>query len=232
MNATTISKAAQAAGVGIETIRFYERKGLIEQPPKPRDGGYRIYPEDTVRRVRFIRRAQELGFSLREVADLLSLRLDERADAGDVQRRAMAKLQDVDAKIAQLQRIRRGLAELLERCPGKGELQCCSILGALEQVDIPLRRDPPRKPMGDPLLPDDVQEGTMQTVKLRIDGMHCDGCAEIVRHILERQSGVLGCSVSHEDGEARIAIDTARVSVEQLTKAIIEAGYRAHVKET
>ncbi|GGX86512.1 MerR family transcriptional regulator [Litchfieldella qijiaojingensis] len=132
MNATTISKAAKAAGVGVETIRFYERKGLIAQPPKPRDGGYRVYPDDTVRRVRFIRRAQELGFSLREVADLLSLRLASHADAGDVRRRAMAKLQDVDEKIERLQHIRQELTELLAHCPGEGALQCCSILGALE----------------------------------------------------------------------------------------------------
>lgn len=232
MCTTTISKAAQAAGVGVETIRFYERKGLIEQPPKPRDGGYRVYPDDTVRRVCFIRRAQELGFSLREVADLLSLRLDSRADASDVQHRAMVKLQDVDEKIARLQRIRCGLADLLARCPGEGELQCCSILGALEQEDISLHRDSPREPMDDPSLPDDRKENTMQTIKLHIDGMHCDGCAEIVRHVLERQSGVLGCSVSHADNEARVAIDTTRISVERLTEVIVEAGYRARIKET
>ncbi|MFC3284930.1 MerR family transcriptional regulator [Litchfieldella rifensis] len=229
MSATTISKAAQAAGVGVETIRFYERKGLIEQPPKPRDGGYRVYPDDTVRRVRFIRRAQQLGFSLREVADLLSLRLASHADASDVQRRAMAKLQDVDEKIARLQRIRRGLAELLARCPGEGALQCCSILGALEQEDISIPHASPHEATGNPSLRHDTRENAMQTVKLRIDGMHCDGCVEIVRHVLERQSGVLGCSVSHENSEARVAVDTTQVSSEQLAKAIEEAGYRARV---
>ncbi len=76
MTELTISKAAKNAGVGVETIRFYERKGLIEQPPKPLDNGFRVYPEETVQRVRFIRQAQEIGFSLREIEELLSLRAD------------------------------------------------------------------------------------------------------------------------------------------------------------
>lgn len=231
MSATTISKAAQAAGVGVETIRFYERKGLIEQPPKPRDGGYRVYPDDTVRRVRFIRRAQELGFSLREVADLLSLRMASQADAGDIQRRAMAKLQDVDEKIERLQHIRQELTELLARCPGEGALQCCSILGALEQNGIATERMPLHETTGDLPFRGKRRENTMQTVKLRIEGMHCNGCAEIVRHVLERQSGVQGCSVSHEHGEARVAIDASRITAERLAEAVGEAGYSARVVE-
>lgn len=132
MAGLTIGKAAQAAGVNVETIRFYERRRLIEQPPKPVQGGYRAYPERTIRRVRFIRRAQNLGFSLREIADLLSLQATPGADAAEVRRRTLEKIRDVDRKIDRLQRIRKGLAELLESCPGKGPLQCCSILEALE----------------------------------------------------------------------------------------------------
>ena len=84
MKAVTISKAAKNAGVGVETIRFYERKGLIEQPPKPFGPGFREYPEEVVRRIRFIRQAQDIGFSLREIAELLSLRADPSADCSDV----------------------------------------------------------------------------------------------------------------------------------------------------
>ncbi len=76
MNRMTIGEAARRAGVGVETIRFYERRKLISQPPKPSGGGYRSYPEETVDRIRFVRQAQELGFSLREIVDLLSLRAD------------------------------------------------------------------------------------------------------------------------------------------------------------
>lgn len=79
MTEMTIGKAAQAAGVGVKTIRFYERRGLIEQPPRPVSGGFRTYSRETVRRIRFICQAQGLGFSLREACDLLILRADGSA---------------------------------------------------------------------------------------------------------------------------------------------------------
>lgn len=131
----TIGRAAQAAGVNVETIRFYERRRLIEQPQKPAYGGYRAYPEATVRRVRFIRRAQDLGFSLNDIAELLSLQASADADAADVRDRAMDKLREVDAKIERLRRIRSSLTELLADCPGKGALSCCSIYEALKRDD-------------------------------------------------------------------------------------------------
>lgn len=131
MTGLTISKAATNAGVGVETIRFYERKGLIEQPPKPLDGGFRIYPEETVQRVRFIRQAQEIGFSLREIEELLSLRADPSADCSEVRQRAAAKLEEVDRKLEQLGRIRSALDELIAACPGRGALRACSIMESL-----------------------------------------------------------------------------------------------------
>jgi len=136
MTDMTIGRAAQAAGVNVETIRFYERRRLIEQPPKPAYGGYRIYPESIVRRVRFIRRAQDLGFSLREISELLSLQTTASADAADVRERTMDKLRDVDEKIERLQRIRKSLTDLLASCPGEGALSCCSIYEALERDDV------------------------------------------------------------------------------------------------
>lgn len=135
MQTLTISKAARKAGVGVETIRFYERKGLIEQPPKPATTGFRSYPEETVERIRFIRQAQELGFSLCEVCELLDLRADPQADAADVRARATAKLADVEDKMRQLQRIRHALETLIAACPGRGTLGCCSIMGAIEGHD-------------------------------------------------------------------------------------------------
>ena len=74
MRPMTIGRLADAAGVGVETVRFYERRGLIQQPPKPNGTGFRVYPEETEHRIRFIRQGQELGFSLREIQELLSLR--------------------------------------------------------------------------------------------------------------------------------------------------------------
>ena len=132
MHDLTISKAARKAGVGVETIRFYERKGLIEQPPKPQGTGFRVYPGETVQRLRFIRQAQELGFSLREIKDLLSLRADPKTDSGDVRERAETKLTEVKRKIMELEQIRTALETLISACPGGGALRACSIMDALE----------------------------------------------------------------------------------------------------
>lgn len=127
----TIGTAAQVAGVNVETIRFYERRGLIAQPLKPNEG-YREYSPETVSRIRFIRRAQEIGFSLREIEELISLRADPHADCGDVREKARAKLDIVDQKIAELKRVRAALNEVISACPGRGALRACSILEALE----------------------------------------------------------------------------------------------------
>lgn len=134
MRDMTISKAAKQAGVGVETVRFYERKGLIEQPPKP-ESGFRTYPPEIVDRVRFIRQAQEIGFSLREIDELLSLRADPGTDCGDIRERALAKRVEVERKIGQLARIRSALNELIAACPGRGALRSCSILSALNDTD-------------------------------------------------------------------------------------------------
>jgi MerR family mercuric resistance operon transcriptional regulator len=138
----TIGKAARKAGVGVETIRFYERRGLIEQPARPMGSGFRSYPEDIVERIRFIRQAQELGFSLREVCELLDLRAEPRADAADVRARATAKLANVNDKLQQLQRIKDALETLIAACPGHGALDCCSIMEALEGHDMADARNP------------------------------------------------------------------------------------------
>lgn len=137
MNAMTIGGVAAQAGVGVETIRFYQRRGLIEQPPRPGfSGGFRVYPEETVRRIRFIRQAQELGFSLREIDELLSLRADPTKDCGDVRERAQAKLAEVNDKMARLESIGAALQELIAICPGRGALRACSILETFERRKV------------------------------------------------------------------------------------------------
>ena len=135
MEATTISKAASKAGVGIETIRFYERKGLIEQPRRPKDTGFRTYPEETVRRIVFIRRAQTIGFSLREIEELLELRSEPNTGASDVREQAIAKRDEVKRKIADLRSILTALDNLISACPGQGAIRNCSIIEALELND-------------------------------------------------------------------------------------------------
>ena len=122
---------ANRAGVGVETIRFYEREGLIEEPAR-RDSGYRIYPADTVDRLRFIKRAKELGFSLKEIKELMGLRLAPGATCGQVKRRAEAKIGDIEDKIRSLQRMKQALQKLTAACGGKGSTSECPILDALE----------------------------------------------------------------------------------------------------
>lgn len=134
MEALTIGKAAEKAGVGVETIRFYERRGLIEQPHRPNRTGFRVYSADTIRRIRFIRQAQQIGFSLREIQELLSLRADPSADCSDVRDRAAAKVEEVNGKINELMEIRAALEHMIAACPGRGGLEACTILEALHLV--------------------------------------------------------------------------------------------------
>lgn len=132
MTDMTIGRAAKKAGVGVETIRFYERRGLIEQPKKPDGTGFRSYTDEAVAQVRFIRRAQQIGFSLSEIGELLSLKADPLGDCRDIRARATAKLDEVDDKIASLKRMRKALNEMIAACPASGALRACSILDALE----------------------------------------------------------------------------------------------------
>ena len=133
MDGRTIGGIARAAGVGVETIRFYERRGLIEQPPKPFLGGFRRYPENAARIIRFIKQAQNTGFSLREIALLLKLHTDPASDCTDVRAQAIAKREEVNRKIARLETIRGALEQLISACPGSGPARACSILEALSQ---------------------------------------------------------------------------------------------------
>lgn len=131
MKTMTIGHAARRAEVSVETIRCYEQKGLIDQPLKPLHAGFRIYPDETVRRIQFIRQAQEIGYSLREISELLALKADPSTDCADIRARATTKLDEVDCKIARLKEIRAALTDLIEACPGQGALRACSIMDAL-----------------------------------------------------------------------------------------------------
>ena len=128
----TIGNVASLADVSVETVRFYERRGLIKQPPRPPTGGFRHYPEETVRRIRFIRSAQQIGFTLRECSELLALQEDPGADCGDVRERANIALDEVNRKLEQLTNIKAGLTALIAACPGQGSVDECSIIRSLE----------------------------------------------------------------------------------------------------
>src|SRR5262245_44882246 len=111
----TIGELARRAGVGVDTVRFYERQGLLEEPAR-RASGYRQYGEAVVARLRFIKRAQALGFSLKEVAELLAFRADPETTCAEVRQRALAKVADIEAKIKDLQRIREALLQATTSC--------------------------------------------------------------------------------------------------------------------
>jgi MerR family mercuric resistance operon transcriptional regulator len=131
MTDLTSGQLAEGAGVGIETIRYYERKGLLPPPARSRSG-YRRFPAEAVDRLRFIRQAQYLGFSLKEIQELLSLRIDPKASCSEVRQRAQAKIGEIEQRLRGLQRIREVLWKLSEACGGRGPITACPILEALE----------------------------------------------------------------------------------------------------
>ncbi|GAB4147152.1 MAG: Hg(II)-responsive transcriptional regulator [Planctomycetaceae bacterium] len=123
----TTGEVAQRAGVNVETVRYYERNGMLPEPTR-RASGYRDYSHDAVLTIQFIKRAQRLGFSLREIRELLKLRLDPNEDCSLMKQHASQKLEDVQKKIADLRAMETVLKELIERCPGEGPLANCNIL--------------------------------------------------------------------------------------------------------
>ena len=129
----TIGQLAREADVNVETVHFYERRSLMPKPPR-RPSGYREYTSEAVRRLRFIQRAKELGFSLREVGELLRLRVDSGRSCADVKRQAKAKLADIEVKLGELRRMRAALEKLAAECSGRGPTSQCPLLDALEAV--------------------------------------------------------------------------------------------------
>lgn len=221
MDALTIGVVARRADVGVETVRFYERQGLVARPPRPRKG-YRTYPEETVERIRFVRHAQALGFTLEEIAALLALRVTAGANCAAVRSRAAIKLTDVETKIAKLVRIRDALEKLVAACPGRGAIAQCTILEALDARNA--------------AVPNDVflsgqrrQKGSrpMKSLEVKIAGMHCDGCASTIKTLLSHEPGVKSASVSFAKGSATVLYDPQDTNPEALTAAIEKAGFRA-----
>ncbi len=134
MKSMTTGQVAKQANVNIETIRYYERRGLIPEPPR-RESGYRQYPHDAIRRLQFIKRAQELGFSLKEIGELLSLRVNLQASSVDIKRRVDAKITGIDARIRDLKGMKGALMKLASACSGRGPTSECPILDALESQE-------------------------------------------------------------------------------------------------
>ncbi|RJQ65771.1 MAG: MerR family transcriptional regulator [Desulfobacteraceae bacterium] len=130
MERLSIGQLAKLANVNLETIRYYERRGMLPKPPRNKSG-YRQYSHEDVKRTDFIKRSQALGFSLKEVAELLSLRVDPDSTCADMKKRVEEKIGDVENKIADLNRIHEALLRLSDRCKGKGPIGKCPVLEEL-----------------------------------------------------------------------------------------------------
>lgn len=131
MNTLSIGQLAKEASVTVETLRFYEKRGLIA-PPRRSESGYRQYPPDSIKRVRFIQHAKEVGFTLKDIGELLALRQESGTSCADIKARATRKIEQVDQKLHELQRIRAALQRLADKCSGSGSLSECPILEELE----------------------------------------------------------------------------------------------------
>ena len=128
-----IGELAKAAGVGVETLRYYERRGLLAEPAR-RQSGYRAYEPEAVDVVRFIKRAQQLGFSLKEIQELLALRSGQ-GTCRDVRERAQTKLEDIDEKLRQLEAMKSALEQLVHQCAGRRRsTRYCPIIEAMEDA--------------------------------------------------------------------------------------------------
>jgi len=130
----TIGQLAKKTQVNVETVRYYERRELLPEPPR-RDSGYRIYSNDDVKRIQFIKSAKELGFTLTEILELFSLRVDPDTSCEDVKELADTKISDIEKKIEDLGRMKQALTKLSIACHGKGPTGECPILDALEGED-------------------------------------------------------------------------------------------------
>jgi MerR family mercuric resistance operon transcriptional regulator len=131
MAGITIGKLADMAGVSIDTVRFYERKQLIDEPQRTASN-YRVYPEEDIVRLRFIKKAKSLGFSLSEIKEMLELRCDSSATKADVKSHVEGKIRDIKQKINELKKIVCALEHLQSECDGQGPTSDCPILEALD----------------------------------------------------------------------------------------------------
>ena len=130
---------AAQAGVNVQTLRYYERRGLLKEP-KRRSSGYRAYPPEAVQLLLFVKRAQELGFTLTEIEDLLRLRADQKASCSEVRARAESKIEDIEQKLRHLRAMKRALGVLVTSCATERSTRHCPILEALDDRKARPRR--------------------------------------------------------------------------------------------
>ncbi len=132
MRYLTRGQLAKKAGVNPETIRYYEKMGLLPKPPRT-ESGYRLFSEEDIKRIKFIKRAKELGFTLKEIKELLELRFETQGDCKEVRKLAEEKLKDVEKKIQDLEKIKKILQDLVNQCPNEGSILHCPIITSIER---------------------------------------------------------------------------------------------------
>ena len=130
-----IGEAATQSGVNIQTLRYYERRGLLPRPSRSATSNYRLYTSDTVRRVRFVKDAQSIGFTLEEIKELFALRSESENPCEELRDRALVKITDIDAKIRSLQTMKELLAKLVATCPGSDSDGACPTMEKLDQQE-------------------------------------------------------------------------------------------------
>lgn len=134
MKTLTIGQVAKEIGITVEAVRFYEKQGLIAKPQRS-ESGYRQYQVDTLKRIRFIQRAKDVGFTLKEIDELLTLRKKPGTSCSDIKLKALEKIETVDRKLNDLKNIRDSLTQMVMRCDASGELSECPILEFLQMED-------------------------------------------------------------------------------------------------
>jgi len=132
MGLLTRGQLAKKTCVNPETIRYYEKLGLLPKAVRT-DSGYRLFSEEDVKRIKFVKRAKELGFTLKEIKELLELRFDSSGSCSEVREFAEEKLKDIEQKIKDLENIKQVLKELINQCPGKGPVLECPIISSIEK---------------------------------------------------------------------------------------------------
>ncbi|WP_257345814.1 MerR family transcriptional regulator [Pseudalkalibacillus decolorationis] len=135
MKGLTISQVAREANVNIETIRYYERRGLISEPPRT-ESGYRKFPQEVVKDIKFIKRTQDLGFTLEEIKSLLAVSKDQKFRSEEMHDFATSKMKEIETKIHDLHQMKTLLEDLAEKCPGSGiSKRECPIIENFEGVN-------------------------------------------------------------------------------------------------
>ena len=134
MDQLRTGEVARKCRVNLETIRYYERQGLLPKPARL-PSGYRAFSSDAVRRIRFIKRSQQLGFSLKEIKELLALRISPRSRCADVRTRTEAKIAEIDQKMRSLLAMKQALERLVSACTGDGPVNECPTLESLDDME-------------------------------------------------------------------------------------------------